>query len=164
MIRPLEQLSHRQRAATPLLFALHLVGRVRALLGVETVAALWVAKRSIYHTLPDVDCWDEKRDAWKYEGPYPIVAHPPCGPWGNFRGMSRESIQHGIRAMELVHRWGGVVEHPLGSPLFEIYGRTGWVERVNQADFGHQAIKATRLYWCAVPCPPDPKRLGCAAD
>ena len=41
--RPLENLSRGQRQATPLLFAIHLVGRVRTYFGVESVAALWVA-------------------------------------------------------------------------------------------------------------------------
>jgi len=66
---------------------------------------------------------------------------------GRHRWKCNETIDHGIRAMEYVHRFGGVVEHPVGSHLFKVYGRGGWTERVNQGDFGHLAVKPTRLYW-----------------
>jgi len=42
-----------------------------------------------------------------------------------------------------------VVEQPSGSSLFAEHGRW-WgavIERVNQADYGHEAEKATLLYW-----------------
>jgi len=66
-----------------------------------------------------VDCWDESRDARKYDGPHPIVAHPPCGPWGRLRHLYKGS-EHDCapRAVEQVRRWGGVLEHPAGSLLW----------------------------------------------
>ena len=42
-----------------------------------TVAALYVEKGGVYYGLPDVDPWDEERDARLYAGPWPVVAHPP---------------------------------------------------------------------------------------
>jgi len=36
------------------------------------VAALYVEERSVYHTLPDVDCWPASRDARLYAGPWPV--------------------------------------------------------------------------------------------
>ena len=42
------------------------------------VAALYVQRGGAYFGLPDVDPWDEERDARLYPGPHPVVAHPPC--------------------------------------------------------------------------------------
>lgn len=149
-MRPLENLSRLQRQGTPLLFALHLVGRLRAMFEVENVSALWVAEKSIYHAVPDVDCWPQSRDARRYDGPGPVVCHPPCGPWGKYRSNCFHSRSDGVKAMEIAHRFGGVVEQPVGSALFAVHGRTGIVERVNQGDFGHLALKPTLLYWCYI--------------
>ena len=46
------------------------------------IAALYVQTGGAYYGLPDVDPWDEARDARLYAGPHPVVAHPPCGQWG----------------------------------------------------------------------------------
>lgn len=48
------------------------------------IAALYVQTGGCYFGLPGVDPWDEARDARKYAGPYPVVAHPPCQRWGKF--------------------------------------------------------------------------------
>lgn len=150
-MRPLEQLSKRQRAATPREFAMYLLRRVRSLCNASQVACLWVMERSIYHELPGCDCWPKSRNARLYDGPGPIIAHPPCGPWGKYRAVSRESTLDGELAMEMVHRFGGVVEQPLGSRLFDVHGRGGW-ERVSQGDYGHAADKQTILYFYGRPC------------
>ncbi len=152
-VRTLESLSRKQRQGTPLPFALHLLARVRAAFGVERVACLWVAEQSVYHTLPGCDCWPESRDAMTFEGPGPIIAHPHCGPWGKYRSKCFHDPAHGIRAMELVHRFGGVVEQPVGSRLFREHGEW-WgheAEQVDQVDYGHLAQKATLLYWVLKP-------------
>lgn len=98
------------------------------------VAALYIDPRGPYpeiadrlfsnpHSSWDLDCWDESRDARKYDGPYPVVAHPPCGPWGRLRHLYRGS-EHDCapRAVEQVRRWGGVLEHPAGSLLWRHCG------------------------------------------
>lgn len=148
MKRPCEKLSRRQRCLTPLPFARYLVERVLALHSAERVAVLWTAPRTLYGELwPLVDCWQEKRDARRYAGPWPVICHPPCGPWGRFSWKcKRQSKEHGILAIEFVHRWGGVVEQPVGSQLFDLHGRGGSIEVVNQGDYGHQALKPTLLY------------------
>jgi hypothetical protein len=89
---------------------------------VITVAALYVDPRGPYPTL-GVDCWDEARDARTYDGPYPVVAHPPCGPWGRLRHLYR-GAEHDCapRAVEQVREFGGALEHPAGSKLWGACG------------------------------------------
>lgn len=48
------------------------------------IAALYVETNGSYYGLDNVDPWDETRDARLYDGPYPVVAHPPCQLWGRF--------------------------------------------------------------------------------
>lgn len=46
------------------------------------VAALFVETGGCYSGVPDVEPWDESRDARQYAGPLPVIAHPPCQRWG----------------------------------------------------------------------------------
>jgi hypothetical protein len=46
------------------------------------VAVLFARADSIYKTLAGCDVWDEARDALKWPGGAPIIAHPPCRAWG----------------------------------------------------------------------------------
>lgn len=147
-MRPVATLSRRQRRGTPPAFAIYLAGRVLALHPSSRLAVLRVQHNSVYDRLwPAVEMWGEFRDARKYKGPWPVICHPPCGPWGKYSAVSKESKEDGVAAMELVHRFGGVVEHPLGSQLFKLHGDGRPVERVNQGAFGHLAQKATLLYF-----------------
>lgn len=121
------------------------------------IAALYIDPRGPYPSLSGVDCWDESRDARLYEGPHPVVAHPPCGPWGRFRHLYR-GTEHDCapRAVAQVREWGGVLEHPAGSKLWEWEGlplpgdaTDAWGGRtyvVDQCDWGHVARKRTWLY------------------
>jgi len=125
--------------------------------GFRTVAALYVDPRGPYPAMPGVDCWDETRDARLYDGPHPIVAHPPCGPWSRLRYFCRHQLPElGIRAVEQVRQWGGVLEHPQASRLFahcdlpvpggfpDAIG--GWSAELDQVSWGHRARKRTWLY------------------
>lgn len=137
-MRTCESLSKFQRRSTPLPFGRYLVETVLARTGSEKVAVLWCERRSNYWKLwPAVDLWGVSRNALTYAGPYPVICHPPCGPWGKYRSVSKESKLHGAAAMHFVHKWGGVVEHPVGSSLFKDLGDHGRIEIVNQSDYGH---------------------------
>lgn len=58
------------------------------------IAALFVAREGCYYNLPGVDPWDEIRDARRYPGPHPVIAHPPCERWGRFwHGSTRKPHQ-----------------------------------------------------------------------
>jgi hypothetical protein len=126
------------------------------------IAALYIDPKGPYPAMQDVDCWDESRDARKYDGPWPVVAHPPCGPWANLKHLHSRPEERalGIRAVEQVRALGGVLEHPAGSLLFrrtgmpfpgelpDVYG--GRSIEVEQVRWGHPARKRTWLYLVGV--------------
>ena len=135
-----------------------------------TIAALYVETGGCYYGLPGVDPWDEPRDARLYDGPYPVVAHPPCQRWGRFwHGSTRRPHQFKLgddggcfsSALSAVRRWGGVLEHPADSNAFRHFGLPivkrgdGWSDRdehggrscyVEQGHYGHASRKPTWLY------------------
>lgn len=131
------------------------------------IAALYVATDGIYFGIPDVDPWDITRDARKYTGPHPVVAHPPCDRWCQMAPVNQARYGHKIgedggcfaSALAAVRRWGGILEHPavsLAWPTFRLQKPTavgwqrcvdgGWVAQVEQRHYGHRARKATWLY------------------
>lgn len=139
------------------------------------IAALFVETGGAYFGLPDVDPWDEPRDARLYAGPWPVVAHPPCSRWCRLAGLVEARWGHKrgedggcfASALASVRRWGGVLEHPAYSDAFAAYGipapkpggwqKTicgGWVCHVEQGRYGHPAKKATWLYAHGVGEPP----------
>ena len=121
--------------------------------------------------MPGVDAWPEQRDARKYRGPWPVVAHPPCQLWGafapiNYKRWGGEHNRPGndggcfAAALDSVRRFGGVLEHPAKTRAWAAYGLTkpvgigwqrgidgGWVCEVWQSAYGHRAAKATWLYY-----------------
>ena len=131
------------------------------------IAALFVSPTGPYAGLPDVEIWDEARDARRYAGPYPVVAHPPCSRWCRLAGLvearwgHRKGDDGGCfeSALYPVRTWGGVLEHPAYTDAFLAFGlpaptpggwqRTicgGWVAHVEQGRYGHPATKGTWLY------------------
>jgi len=121
------------------------------------VAVLFAMPDSVYKTFPECDVWDEARDALKYAGNLPVVAHPPCRLWGKLAHMSTapESEKELARfAVRQVQRCGGVLEHPLGSRLWDDMGlpapfeedAMGFTGMIPQYLLGHKAEKKTLLY------------------
>lgn len=135
-----------------------------------SVAALFVATDGVYFGLEGVDAWDVKRDARKYTGPYPVVAHPPCERWGRYWGggpsarVKRTLGDDGgcfASAIASVRAYGGILEHPEASHAWWHFGLNkppreggwvvadmhgGWTCCVEQGHYGHPARKATWLY------------------
>jgi len=139
-----------------------------------TVAALYIDPRGPYPKMAGVECWDAERDAANYDGPWPVVAHPPCGPWTAFRHLY-QSGEHclGPIAFGQVRRFGGILEQPARSLLFSAAGAPaeplvydawgGWWVAVDQLHWGHVAHKRTWLYFVgiapsALTAPPYPER------
>jgi len=142
------------------------------------IAALYVETNGAYYGLDGVDPWDQVRDARLYDGPHPVVAHPPCQRWGKmWFGQPLTVKETGRRktkgsdagcfaaALTAVRNFGGVLEHPWGSHAWAWFGLTvpdrkggwvradqfgGWTCCVEQGRYGHYARKPTLLY--AVGC------------
>ena len=133
------------------------------------IAALYVETDGAYYGIPDVDPWDEERDARNYDGPYPVVVHPPCSVWCRYAGLNekRWGTKRGedggmfAHALESVRKYGGVLEHPAYSDAWDAFSLIkpqkgggwsrslyddGWVCHVEQGNYGHRAPKATWLY------------------
>lgn len=114
------------------------------------VAALFVRSDSVYKTLAGVDAWDAERDARRWPGGTPCVAHPPCRGWGRLRHMAKATPAEkalGLLALDYVDRNGGVLEHPHDSTLWpHASGRSGFLYPVDQSWWGHKARKRTTLY------------------
>ena len=142
------------------------------------VAALFVQPDGCYSELEMVDLWPEERDARLYNGPYPVVAHPPCQRYGNlgianyarWGGEHNRPLNDGgtfAAALAAVNCWGGVLEHPAFSRAWPIYNLerppktgwgpsgAGWVCEVWQSAYGHRARKRTWLYYRGNSKPPE---------
>ena len=129
------------------------------------------------YAMDGVDAWDESRDARLYDGPFPVVAHPPCERYGRYwSGGPSAKVRRVLgddggcfeAALASVRRWGGVLEHPEASHAWRLFGlnappRTGgwvaadfvggWTCCVEQGHYGHRARKATWLYAAGVELP-----------
>ncbi|WP_186289126.1 hypothetical protein [Burkholderia gladioli] len=124
----------------------------------QTVAVLFARADSIYKALPGCDVWDIERDARRYGGSSPVVAHPPCRAWGRLAHLAKPRSDEkalALFAVERVRKLGGVLEHPAYSKLWREAGLPapgsrdafgGHTLPVNQHWWGHRAEKATWLY------------------
>lgn len=149
----------------------------------QQIAALYVQAGGAYFNLDSVAPWDETADARKYDGPHPVVAHPPCQRWGKlWAGQPLWIKRTGERkikgddggcfkaALDAVRKYGGVIEHPWGSHAWPHFGLNkpkrsggwmaadffgGWTCCVEQGRYGHYARKPTLLYAVGVAELPD---------
>jgi hypothetical protein len=154
---------------------------LRRLVSPQLVAALFVQENGCYSGLPGVDAWPESRDARLYDGPWPVVAHPPCQRWGKMwfgqpltvkrTGTRKKKGDDGgcfAAALAAVRKWGGVLEHPWQSHAWPHFGLNvpprsggwvaadmlgGWTCCVEQGRYGHYARKPTMLYAFGVELP-----------
>lgn len=133
------------------------------------IAALFVEKTGVYSGRDDVDPWDVERDARDYEGPHPVIAHPPCGRWCQLASVNEARYGHPVGgdggcfycALFAVRTWGGVLEHPAYTEAWKVFRllrpardswqrdmHTGdWVTEVSQVAYGHPARKRTWLLY-----------------
>jgi len=129
------------------------------------IAVLFARADSHYKAIAGCDVWDAERDARRWPGGVPVVAHPPCRAWGSLRHFAKprpDEKELAVWAVHQVRKFGGVLEHPLRSTLWPVMGLPkpgaidkfgGWSLPIWQSWWGHRAEKATLLY--IVGCAPD---------
>lgn len=146
--------------------------------GCAVVAALFVYADGTYAGEPELQLWDVERDARRYPGPHPVVAHPPCNVWCQLAPLNAARLEHYevgaddgcfASALASVRAHGGVLEHPAYSLAWPAHGLPrpqrgywrqslddpGWVTEVSQVAYGHPARKRTWLYYCGARPPHD---------
>ena len=143
----------------------------------RTVAILCASRKTAYREIPDLEIYDELRDARTFTGDMPVIAHPPCRRWTKF-GMAMtkarftrcgiETPQDEIDAERDLGLWcarqvvkeGGILEQPAGSQLFAAAGlplpgamqsRDSFSLKVWQKWWGYPVRKATWLYFRGIP-------------
>lgn len=126
----------------------------------RNVVALYVNPKGPYPKL--LAYWyDKEIDATTYNGNLPVIAHPPCGPWGKMRQFcTKQDKTLGETAVKQVQWHNGILEHPKGSTLFKHCElpppnksdkKGGWTIEVNQVAWGHSCQKSTWLYIIGTP-------------
>jgi hypothetical protein len=105
----------------------------------RTVAILCAARKTAYWDIPDVEVYDEVRDARTFPGGIPVIAHPPCRRWTSYgknmlKGTEkrfgthpdpddvRQEKQLGLWCAEQVQENGGILEQPAKSELWSAAG------------------------------------------
>ena len=142
--------------------AMAMRGAERAM-SVQTVAALYVQPGGVYYGIEGVEPWGlPERDAREYAGPWPVVAHPPCGAYSRLRHLhSRDDADCALVAVQQVRWFGGVLEQPAYSQLWKVAQlpppnglpdeHGGYSLELCQVEWGHVARKRTWLYCVGVP-------------
>jgi hypothetical protein len=140
---------------------------------VKMIAVLCVSRNSVYKQIKGVDSYDEDRDARTFPGGIPAVAHPPCRCYSAFcrhqaKPKDRESeMALGVWCVDQVRKWGGVIEQPAHSKLWETCGlpqpkdrnaaECAWSMELPQFWFGDVREKNTWLFFSRIPRADVPK-------
>lgn len=127
------------------------------------IAALCVARNSIYKTMPGVDAWDIDRGVINFPGDRPVVCHPPCRAWSAFCAHQAKppagEKELAPLCVGLMRSCGGILEHPAHSRLWTYMNlplpgelpRNGWWSlAVKQCWWGDVRTKATWLLFSGV--------------
>lgn len=146
-----------------------------------TVAVLFTHARTHYRELPNVEIYDRRRDARSFRGGIPVVAHPPCRAFSRYLRKQAKPEPHektlAYFALACVRAYGGVLEHPRLSTLFDECAipkpndppdKWGYTIEIWQWWWGYPGgKKRTWLYICGVPMdrlPMIPFRLWTPGD
>lgn len=124
---------------------------------------LFCETKSVYHYL-NCDVYTINRNALNISSCLPAIYHPPCRLWSRLRYFATWRPGEkwlGVWAIIRVRRYGGIVEHPMGSVLFKFMNcplpggppdKFGGVTiQIDQVEFGHICRKRTWLYCVGLP-------------
>lgn len=126
------------------------------------IAALCVHRNSVYRSIQEVECYDIERDARTFPGAMPVIAHPPCRSWSAFCGHQAKPApgerELALWCVEQVKQWGGILEQPAHSRLWEAadlpvvgYGNEqAFSIEVWQAWWGYPMKKGTWLFFSKI--------------
>lgn len=89
-------------------------------------------EKGCYSKIPFIVPYSIKNDARLYDGPYPVIAHPPCQRWGkmavaNYARWGGEHNKLGNdngcfeSALKSVETFGGVIEHPAYTYAYDFF-------------------------------------------
>lgn len=99
-----------------------------------------------------LDCWDATRDARLYDGPHPIVAHPPCKHWGKLRHLANVRCDYcQLSFPERRLRPDGSCRH---------CGRSGWIS--SDKNCAPRAVEQVRRWGGVLEHPAGSKLWGWA--
>jgi hypothetical protein len=129
------------------------------------VAVLCAQLNSVYHDIEGLEVYDINRDARTFSGGMPVIAHPPCRSWSAHCAHQAKPApgerELGLWCVDQVKRWGGVLEQPANSRLWDAarlpkpgwtHTRDLWAMEVWQAWWGYPMRKATWLLFSQI-CP-----------
>jgi hypothetical protein len=116
-----------------------------------TVAILCANTNSIYKQFDGVEVFDKARNARSFSGGMPVIAH--CAHQAKPEPDEKEL---GLWCVDQVKKWGGVLEQPAHSRLWDAaqlpkpgwsHNGVSWSLEVWQAWWGYPMRKATWLYF-----------------
>ena len=135
----------------------------QAFVHMPIVSVLCAARNSVYHTMPALVVYDERRDAKSFPGGTAIIAHPPCRSW-SVKTKHQAKPQPGERELglwccEQLRQCGGVLEQPAHSEMWAAarFPEPGqgvfdgvWSLEVWQAWWGYPMKKTTWLAFAGI--------------
>jgi hypothetical protein len=111
------------------------------------ITVLCADSKSNYYYIPDLDIYDQVRDAYTFRGSNPVITHAPCQQWSRLKAFSKPNHKEKELAWfcyNTVMRNGGIFEHPYGSSFWEHVSKKN-VYSVDQFWWGFPARKRTLL-------------------
>lgn len=126
------------------------------------IPVLFTQVDSNYNLFDCFDTYDKNRNAFTYYNRLPLIAHPPCRKFSRLRTFSTAPVkekQCAFFALSQVRQFGGILEHPRSSTLwqagnFDLSGHIdnygGFLRSVNLSWFGFPAEKKTMLYFVGI--------------